>query len=157
MKTRKELGNILEEERRSGKIVVFTNGCFDILHPGHLYLLQEAKARGDILIVGINSDASLQRLKGKERPIFPQDERAEILASLEMVDYVTIFGEDTPYNIISELKPHVLVKGGDWKKEEVIGGDLVESWGGEVVIIPYKKGYSTSGILDKIKGVNSSE
>lgn len=151
MKKREELKNILKEERKKGKIIVFTNGCFDILHPGHLYLLQEAKNRGDILVVGINSDASLKRLKGEERPIFPQEERAEILASLEMVDYVTVFEEDNPYNIINALKPHVLVKGGDWKKEEVIGRDLVESWGGEVVIIPYKKGYSTSGILDKIK------
>jgi len=154
MKDREELKHILKEERRKGKTIVFTNGCFDILHPGHLYLLQEAKNRGDILVVGINSDASLKRLKGEERPIFPQEERAEILASLEMVDYATVFEEDNPYNIINELKPRVLVKGGDWKKEEVIGRDLVESWGGEVVIIPYKKGYSTSGILDKIKTSN---
>ncbi len=159
IKRRRELKDILEEERKKGKKIVFTNGCFDILHPGHIHLLVESKKRGNILVVGINSDDSVRRLKGEGRPIFPENERAEILASLEMVDYVTVFGEDDPYHLINQLKPNVLVKGGDWRKEEVIGKDLIESWGGEVVIAPYlsartqagKEGYSTSRILDRIK------
>ncbi len=151
VENRENLRKVLEDFRKSGKKIVFTNGCFDILHPGHIHLLKKAKEKGDILVVGINSDNSIRRIKGKGRPIFSQEEREEILASLEMVDHVVIFGEDNPYNLIRELKPHVLVKGGDWRKDEVIGKDLVESWGGEVIIIPLKKGYSTSRILNIIR------
>ncbi|HMK56344.1 MAG TPA: D-glycero-beta-D-manno-heptose 1-phosphate adenylyltransferase [Dissulfurispiraceae bacterium] len=131
---------------RKGRRVVFTNGCFDILHVGHIRYLKEAKALGDILIVGLNSDASVARLK-PGRPVNPQEQRAEILAALEMVDYVSVFDEDTPYELIDLLKPDVLVKGGDWKKEDIIGADIVA----EVHSLPFTTGMSTSGIIDRIR------
>ncbi|MCD6521695.1 D-glycero-beta-D-manno-heptose 1-phosphate adenylyltransferase [Candidatus Calescamantes bacterium] len=149
--TRSQAKEIIGKEREKGKKIVFTNGCFDLLHAGHIYLLREAKKEGDILIVALNSDSSVRKIKGTSRPIYPEKERAEILASLEMVDYVVIFEETTPYQIIKELKPHILVKGGDWRINEVVGRDLVESWGGKVKIIPYLSGFSTTHIVEKIK------
>jgi len=143
---------LLKEKERKRKIV-FTNGCFDLLHIGHIKLLKEAKRQGDILIVAINSDDSVKRLKGPGRPLFPVSERAEILASLEMVDYVTIFDTDDPYPIISKLKPDILVKGGDWEKEKIVGRDIVESTGGKVIRVPLLEGYSTSGIIQKIRNL----
>ncbi len=149
--TRSQAKEIIRKEREKGKKIVFTNGCFDLLHAGHIYLLREAKKEGDILIVALNSDSSVRKIKGTSRPIYPEKERAEILASLEMVDYVVIFEETTPYQIIKELKPHILVKGGDWRINEVVGRDLVESWGGKVKIVPYLSGFSTTNIVEKIK------
>jgi len=148
---REKLAQVLKKLREEGKRIVFTNGCFDILHPGHLKTLREAKKRGDVLVVAINSDDSVRRIKGEERPFTPEEERAEILASLEMVDFVTIFEEDTPYQIIKELRPDILVKGADWAPDKIIGRDLVESWGGEVVLVPPLPGYSTTQIIKKIR------
>jgi len=144
------LKEIVEELKREGKKIVFTNGCFDILHIGHINYLREAKNKGDALIIGLNNDASVKKIKGQGRPIIPQNERAEILAALEFVDFVTIFEEETPLNLIKEIKPDILVKGGDWKKEEVVGSDFVESYGGKTVLIPLVEGKSTSLIIEKI-------
>jgi rfaE bifunctional protein nucleotidyltransferase chain/domain len=138
--------------RLSGDKVVFTNGCFDILHPGHIQLLSAAAQLGDRLILGLNSDKSVTRLKGETRPINPQQGRATVLAALEMIDAVVIFEEDTPENLIHFFEPDILVKGGDWKKEEIIGGDFVESYGGKVEVIPYLQGFSTTNILNRSKG-----
>lgn len=133
------------------KKVVFTNGCFDILHIGHVRYMQEAAKLGDILVIGLNSDASVKRLKGPERPVNTEMERAELLCALGFVDYVVIFDEDTPYNLISEIQPDVLVKGGDYQPNEVAGKDIVEARGGKVVIIPFVPGKSTTKIIEKIK------
>jgi rfaE bifunctional protein nucleotidyltransferase chain/domain len=140
------------EEKKNNKRIVFTNGCFDLIHKGHIALLKGAKKEGDILVVAINSDDSVRKLKGEGHPIFPASERAEILASFEMVDFVTIFNEKTPYKITSELKPDVLVKGVDREEDQVVGRDIVEASTGRVVIIPQIKGHSTSKIIGKIKG-----
>jgi len=134
--------------RDQNKRIVFTNGCFDILHVGHVRYLREASALGDALVVGLNSDASVSRLK-KGRPINSDDQRAEVLASLEMVDYVTIFTEDTPFELIKSLMPDVLVKGGDWKKEDIVGADLVS----EVHSLPFVDSISTTNIIRKIKAL----
>jgi len=136
--------------KASGKTIVFTNGCFDILHAGHVTYLAEARRLGDVLIVGVNSDASVRTLKGPRRPIVPQEERATVLAALEAVDYVVVFDEPTPYTLIEAIRPHVLVKGGDWSTESVVGRDIVEANGGRVVIIPFVPGLSTTNIIDKI-------
>lgn len=136
--------------RSEGKKLVFTNGCFDILHVGHTRYLFEARAMGDALMVGLNSDASTRRLKGESRPVYPEKERAEILCSLEAVDAVVIFGEDTPFDLISAVVPDVLVKGGDWKVDEIVGKDVVLAAGGRVTNIRYQDGHSTTGLLEKI-------
>lgn len=138
------------EARRSGKKVVFTNGCFDLLHVGHLHVLREAKKLGDILIVGLNSDRSVKEIKGPDRPIMPEAERAELIAALEMVDYVTVFDEPDPSNLIRELRPDVLAKGGDWPEDRIVGKDLVEGFGGRVAVIPFLNGHSTTDIVDEI-------
>lgn len=132
------------------EITVFTNGCFDIIHPGHVDLLRRARSLGTRLIVGINSDSSVRRIKGAPRPFFLQTERAEILESLEFVDEVRIFDEPTPESLIKEIKPDVLVKGGDWQIAEIIGADFVQSYGGKVFSLPLKDGFSTTGIVEKI-------
>ncbi len=137
--------------RREGRKVVFTNGCFDLIHGGHVHLFREAKAQGDVLIVAVNSDASIQRLKGPTRPIFPLAERMEVLAALEDVDFVTWFEEDTPRNIIVSLLPDVLVKGGDWGAGEIVGTAEVESAGGRVYRVRYLKGHSSTNIIEKIR------
>jgi len=134
-----------------GKKIVFTNGCFDILHVGHIRYMQEASKLGDILVVGLNSDNSVRRLKGPDRPINSQDERAEMLASLEFVDYVVIFDEDTPYDLIMKIQPDVLVKGGDYNPNNVVGKDIVEARGGELRLINFVEGKSTTNIINKIK------
>jgi D-beta-D-heptose 7-phosphate kinase/D-beta-D-heptose 1-phosphate adenosyltransferase len=141
------------KNKRNGRTVVFTNGCFDLLHPGHIRSLEAARALGDILIVGINSDASVRTLKGPTRPVIPQQERAEILASLECVDAVTIFTEETPQNLIAALLPDVLVKGGDWPGDQIIGRPEVEAAGGRVARIDIVPGYSTTGLLEKIRNL----
>lgn len=131
-----QLRAIVDELKSQGKKIVFTNGCFELLHRGHVHCLQEAKRQGDILVVGLNSDSSLAALKGPPRPLQPQADRAEVLAALAGVDFVVIFDEPDPLNLINLLKPDVLVKGGDYSKEGIIGGKEVESWGGKVVIVP---------------------
>lgn len=143
-------------EKRNGKRVVFTNGCFDLLHPGHIQTFEQARALGDILVVGVNGDASVRALKGPGRPILPERERAEILAALESVDAVIIFQEETPREVISRLLPDVLVKGGDWPADQIIGREEVEAAGGRVVLAPVIPGYSTTDILRKIREAGSS-
>src|SRR5687767_9903634 len=132
-------------------MIVFTNGCFDVLHPGHIQLLQKARALGSKLIVGINGDSSVRSIKGPGRPVFSADDRAEILLALNCVDEVRIFDELTPERLIEEIAPDVLVKGGDWKEEEIIGADFVRGRGGKVVTIPFVKGYSTSDVLARAR------
>jgi D-glycero-beta-D-manno-heptose 1-phosphate adenylyltransferase len=138
-------------EKRNGRRVVFTNGCFDLLHPGHIGSLEQARALGDALIVGLNSDASVRQLKGAGRPVLPERERAEILAALEFIDAVLIFDELTPREVIARLLPDVLVKGGDWPGDQIVGREEVEAAGGRVVSIPVVPGYSTTAILQKIR------
>ncbi|WP_337288826.1 D-glycero-beta-D-manno-heptose 1-phosphate adenylyltransferase [Candidatus Methylomirabilis sp.] len=145
-----ELATIVQQRRAAGERVVFTNGCFDLLHRGHTRLLQQARALGDLLIVGLNSDVSVQLLKGRSRPVLSQDERAELLAALASVDYVVIFEERDPSCTIDALEPDVLVKGADWAKEEVVGREMVERRGGRVVTIPLVEGSSTSSIIRRI-------
>lgn len=148
---RGQLKVILDRLKAQGKRIVFTNGCFDLIHRGHIHCLKEAKKQGDILVVGLNSDSSVRKLKGPPRPILPQADRAEVLAAMACVDYVTIFDELDPGNLIERLKPDVLVKGGDYSKDEIVGAKLVESYGGRVVVVPYLPGASTSAILEKTK------
>ncbi|NIP39091.1 MAG: D-glycero-beta-D-manno-heptose 1-phosphate adenylyltransferase [Candidatus Dadabacteria bacterium] len=145
------LGKQVFEHKKKGKKIIFTNGCFDLLHPGHLMILKESKALGDILIVALNSDSSVRRLKGKSRPLISETERASIISSLDCVDYVTIFSEDTPLKTIKQLTPDVIVKGGDYSRDQVIGRGHVEKYGGEVVIIPVLENFSTTSLVEKIK------
>ncbi len=150
IKTLRALLPVLEKLRRSGQQIVFTNGCFDLIHIGHVRYLREAKGAGDVLVVGLNSDRSVRGLKGPGRPLVPEGERAELLAALEMVDYVVIFDRPTPRELIAAISPAVLVKGGDWEKERIAGADEVEAAGGWVLIVPLVPGRSTSGLIDKI-------
>ena len=139
------------EWKDNRKRVVFTNGCFDLLHPGHVRLLEQARALGDALVVGLNNDASVRRLKGDSRPLVPEAGRAEVLAALACVDAVTIFEEDTPRELIAALLPDVLVKGGDWMPDKIVGRQEVEAAGGKVVVVPYIEGYSTSALIEKLR------
>jgi len=150
VKTKGDLQRIIKDLKAKGKRIVFTNGCFDLLHLGHVRYLEKAKSLGDILVVGVNSDLSVRSLKGPGRPILPEEERAEILSGLACVDYVTIFNELTPLELISSLEPHILVKGGDWTKETTVGKEVIERSGGEVVILPLVEGSSTSNIIGTI-------
>ncbi|MEA3328417.1 MAG: D-glycero-beta-D-manno-heptose 1-phosphate adenylyltransferase [Candidatus Omnitrophota bacterium] len=145
-----KLKGIITNLKKSGKTIVFTNGCFDIVHAGHVRYLIQAKQKGDILIAAINSDSSTRAIKGKTRPLAPQEDRIEVIAGLECVDYVTVFNESTPLNLIKRLKPDILVKGGNWKKKQVVGKSFVEACGGKVIIIPFLKGRSTTGIIKTI-------
>jgi D-beta-D-heptose 7-phosphate kinase/D-beta-D-heptose 1-phosphate adenosyltransferase len=147
---RSELARVLSVHRQQGERVVFTNGCFDLLHLGHIRLLHEAKSIGEVLVVGLNTDASVQRLKGPSRPCLGEEERAHILASLDCVDYVTLFDEDTPLALIDILKPDVLVKGSDYSKEDVVGGDIVEAYGGQVRLVNLVENQSTSRLIQNI-------
>ena len=131
--------------------VVFTNGCFDIIHPGHIHILEEAKSNGDVLIVGLNSNRSVKSLKGESRPINSESDRIKILCSIKHVDHVIVFDEDTPIELIELIKPNFLVKGGDYNKSEIVGADLVEKNGGSVIIIDLLGGYSTSSIIDRLE------
>ena len=142
--------------REKGRRVVFTNGCFDLLHPGHAQYLAEARALGDALIVALNSDGSVRRLKGEGRPILNETERAEVMAALEAVDFVTIFDEETPRQLIAALLPDVLVKGGDWPIEQIVGREEVEAAGGRVLSLPYRQGSSTTDIIERIRKLQSS-
>jgi len=148
---RSDLERFVTDARAAGAKIVFTNGVFDLLHPGHLRYLQAARAHGDLLIVGLNSDASVRRNKGPERPINPEAERAEVLAALECVDAVSIFDEDTPADIIRRVQPDVLVKGADWPADQIVGRDTVEARGGRVILEPVAQGHSTSAIIDKVR------
>ena len=147
---RGELAVALQYRRQQGERIVFTNGCFDLLHVGHIQYLQQARAMGDCLVVALNDDASVRLLKGDKRPLLPQDERARLLAALACVDYVTIFSEATPLALIEFLRPNVLVKGGDYTLDTVVGRKEVEAYGGEVRIVPYIPGVSTTGIIDSV-------
>jgi D-beta-D-heptose 7-phosphate kinase/D-beta-D-heptose 1-phosphate adenosyltransferase len=144
------LGRIVLERRRAGQRVAFTNGCFDLLHAGHVHYLHEARAQADLLVVGLNSDASVRRLKGPGRPINSQDARAMVLAGLQSVDYVTIFDEPTPMELLEAIRPDVLVKGADYAKDRVVGAELVESYGGRVHLAAFQEGYSTTRLLDRL-------
>ncbi len=145
----KSVFSLLKKLSSQGKKIVFTNGCFDIIHPGHIYLLKKAKTFGDVLIVGLNSDSSVSAIK-KGRPINNFEFRAKVLDSLKFVDFVCGFSERTPLELIKKIKPDVLVKGGDWKEAEVVGADFVRKRGGVVKVVPYKKGYSTTEIIKRI-------
>ncbi len=136
--------------KQAGKRIVFTNGCFDILHPGHIRYLQEARSLGDVLVVGVNSDRSVRELKGPQRPILTEQERCLLLSGLESVSYATVFDEPTPLALIRSVLPHVLVKGGDWGLSEIVGREEVEAGGGTVTSLPYENGQSTSGIIERI-------
>ena len=150
--SRSEAGSWADRQRRDGKRIVFTNGVFDLLHPGHVRYLRAAKRLGDVLIVGINGDRSARRLgKGPKRPLVGERDRAEVLGALEMVDYVTIFDDDTPYALIRALQPDVLVKGGDWTIDRIVGADLVLARGGTVKSLPFAPGYSTTRLIDRTR------
>lgn len=152
MLTRDQAVQFVDRLRREGRAIAFTNGVFDILHPGHVRYLKAARAHADVLIVGMNSDASVHRLdKGPDRPLTPEAERAEVLSALRVVDAVVIFDEDTPREIVSALQPDVLVKGADWAADAIVGRDIVEARGGKVVRIPLAPGYSTSAIIHRLR------
>jgi len=148
---RDALASWLAPFRAQGAKIVFTNGCFDVLHVGHVHYLYAAKDAGDVLVVGLNSDASVRRLKGPGRPTVPENERAEVLAALEMVDVVTIFDEDTPLELIKQVRPRLLVKGADWSPDQVVGRAEVEADGGAVLLVPLRPGVSTTGILARAR------
>ena len=148
--SREKMKKQIDRLHREGKKIVFTNGCFDILHVGHARYLAEAKKIGDVLVIAINSDASVRAIKGEKRPLIGEKERAEMVASLWSVDFVTIFSETTPLDLIEYLKPDVLVKGGDWAEKNVVGRESVAKWGGKVVIVPEIKGSSTTNIVEKV-------
>ncbi len=147
---RESLRTKLDGLRTQGKKIAFTNGCFDILHVGHVRYLREAKKTADILVLALNSDSSVRAIKGEKRPLVTESERAEVLAALEFIDFVTIFPELTPLELINFLKPDVLIKGGDWPEEKVVGREEVRQWGGRVAIIPEVEGKSTTNVVEKI-------
>lgn len=147
----KELVHVVRRLKRQGKTVAFTNGCFDLLHAGHLNILQRIKRRADVLIVAINSDSSVRRLKGPGRPVVPARERAALVAALKPVDYVTIFAEPTPLRVIRFIRPDLLVKGADWSAPEVVGREVVERCGGKALLLPYLQGHSTTRLLQRIR------
>jgi len=147
---RNELRAEVNRLKREGKKVIFTNGCFDILHAGHTRYLREAKKLGDVLILALNSDSSVRSIKGEKRPIVPESERAEVVAALASVDYVTIFDELTPLELIEFLQPDVIVKGGDWAEKDIVGAEAVATWGGRVAIMPEIEGASTTNVIEKI-------
>ncbi len=147
---RNELKAEVDRLKREGKKVIFTNGCFDILHAGHTQYLREAKKLGDVLILALNSDSSVRSIKGEKRPVVPETERAEVVASLASVDYVTIFDELTPLALIEFLQPDVIVKGGDWAEKDIVGAEAVRKWGGRVAIMPEIEGASTTNVIEKV-------
>jgi rfaE bifunctional protein nucleotidyltransferase chain/domain len=150
---RSALKDKLDELRIQGKRIAFTNGCFDILHVGHVRYLREARNTADVLVLALNSDSSIQAIKGEKRPLVSECERAEVLAALEFIDFITIFPELTPQELIDYLRPDILIKGGDWPEEKVVGRESVKKWGGKVIIIPEVKGKSTTNIVEKIRNI----
>ncbi len=150
-----EAVTVVQRLRADGKTIVFTNGVFDLLHPGHVRYLQQARALGDVLIVGVNSDRSVRSIKEPGRPFTPEAERAEVLAALACVDAAVIFDEDTPHAIITAIQPDILVKGADWAEDAIVGRDVVEARGGRVVRMPVEPGYSTTAIVQKIRDIRS--
>ena len=146
-----QLDEVVSRLKNEGRKIVFTNGCFEVLHVGHTRYLKQARDHGDILIVGLNTDDSVRLNKGPNRPVVPEDERAEILAALQCVDYVTFFSEETPYELIKRILPDILVKGGDWTVDKIVGNDIVDKNGGQVISLPFQPGRSSSDIIDKIK------
>ena len=150
IKTLSKLTKALKRLKAENKTIIFTNGCFDILHAGHIEYLSKARSLGDILIIGLNSDRSVRRLKGKKRPVVSQKNRAKVLSALSAVDFVVIFNDLTPINLIKTIKPDVLVKGGDWKIKDIVGSDFVRSCGGKVKSLRYIKGFSTKNLINKI-------
>jgi rfaE bifunctional protein nucleotidyltransferase chain/domain len=153
IKNLSQMKNILARLKARRKKIVFTNGCFDILHVGHVRYLRKAKSLGDILIIGLNTDRSVKTSKGDKRPMVPEKERAEVLSALEFVDFVVFFGEPDPLRLIEALKPDVLVKGADWSKDKIVGRETVEKRGGRVVRVPLVPGASSTGLIEKIKKV----
>ena len=153
IRSREELKDEVGRLKARGKKIVFTNGCFDILHVGHTRYLGEAKKLGDALVVAVNSDSSVKAIKGEKRPLIPEAERVEIIASLEVVDFATVFVEETPVALIEELEPDVIVKGGDWDEKDVAGRESVKKWGGKVAIIPQIEGVSTTNVVEKIRKI----
>ena len=151
--TRGEAVEFVRKLRARGRTIVFTNGVFDLLHPGHVRYLRQARALGDALIVGVNSDRSVRAIKGPARPITTEDERAELIAALACVDAAVVFDEDTPWQLIAALQPDVLVKGADWAEDAIVGRDIVEARGGRVVRVPIEGGYATTSIIARIRGV----
>lgn len=151
LKSLDALARIVSRARRDGKRIVFTNGCFDLLHRGHVHLLRQSKALGDVLIVAINTDRSAKAIKGLARPVLSEQDRVELIAAMEMVDYVTLFDEPDPTRLIEVLRPNVLAKGGDWSVDKIVGSDIVQKAGGKVAVIPYLKGFSTTEIIQRIR------
>ena len=150
------LAEHLTTERAAGRKIVFTNGCFDLLHVGHLRYLAEARALGDLLVLGLNSDVSIHSIKGPHRPIIPEQDRAEVLAAMEMVNYVTLFDEPSPQQLIESVQPDILVKGGDWPIDSIVGREVVWARGGRVLSIPVVEGLSTTGMIHRILAVHDS-
>ena len=151
LKTWEEIASIIKDLKSQNKKIVFTNGCFDILHSGHVQYLAEAKELGDILILGLNSDSSVKRLKGKDRPINNEKERTIVLSALLPISYIVVFEDDTPYKLIKHIKPDIIVKGGDWEPEDIVGSDIVSSYNGEVKSLSFIEGKSTTDIINKLK------
>ncbi|MFA5115251.1 MAG: D-glycero-beta-D-manno-heptose 1-phosphate adenylyltransferase [Candidatus Omnitrophota bacterium] len=150
IKKPQELKKIVSGLKKRGERIVFTNGCFDLLHYGHVRYLEEAKKKGDVLVVALNSDSSIKRIKGRQRPIINEGDRMGTIAALESVDYVTVFDEDTPFKIIKLLRPDILVKGADWNRRNIVGADFVKSYGGGVNTLKLSRGRSTTAIIEKI-------
>jgi D-beta-D-heptose 7-phosphate kinase/D-beta-D-heptose 1-phosphate adenosyltransferase len=151
LKNLNEIADIAAQARKNGQSIVFTNGCFDILHRGHVHILREARACGDLLIVGINSDRSVKSIKGASRPILPETDRVELIGAMEMVDYIVLFDDPDPYRLIAAIKPNVLAKGGDWNADKIVGADVVAENGGKIAVIPYLQGFSTTKIIERIR------
>jgi rfaE bifunctional protein nucleotidyltransferase chain/domain len=151
IKTLEEILPLVSDLKKLNKKIVFTNGCFDIIHAGHVQYLEDARALGDVLIVGMNSDSSVKIIKDSSRPIISEEERAIVVSGLSSVSYIIFFEEDTPYNLIKKIKPNVLVKGGDWKPKDIVGSDIVSATGGEVKSLMFRNGISTTEIINRIK------
>jgi len=151
LKTWDEIARTVKELKAAGEKLVFTNGCFDIIHAGHVQYLEEAKALGDILIIGLNSDSGVKRIKGDDRPVNSELDRAIVLSAFSAIDYIVLFQEDTPLDLINLIKPDILVKGGDWPVDKIVGADIVKANGGQVKTLQFKAGNSTTNIIEKIK------
>ena len=150
---RNQVIRVVQDWKRAGETIVFTNGCFDILHAGHIHYLKEAKKLGDRLLIGLNTDSSVQTIKGKTRPVNSEISRSTVLKNLSFIDGVTLFEEETPKELIEDILPHILVKGGDYSVDEVVGADIMKRIGGSVVIIPFLEGFSTSAIITRIRNI----